>query len=121
MNSFNYTQLKNSMLSIDEESYIPICPYCNSSNSIKNGKIKDRQRYLCKECKKSYNSHTNTIISHSRKSIETWDAFISEFINNTSVRKAAKKLGINPLTSFYWRHKIMKKIEENNRLNNKSG
>jgi transposase-like protein len=31
------------------------CPKCNSSNKLKSGKIKERQRYRCKECGYNYN------------------------------------------------------------------
>jgi transposase len=30
------------------------CPYCGSENCVKNGVIKERQRYQCKDCSKNY-------------------------------------------------------------------
>jgi predicted RNA-binding Zn-ribbon protein involved in translation (DUF1610 family) len=30
------------------------CPYCGSIHAVKNGKKRNRQRYLCRDCKKSF-------------------------------------------------------------------
>lgn len=40
-----------------------ICPYCFSDNIYKNGKTKEqRQRYLCRNCKKSFSDNNNSIV-----------------------------------------------------------
>ena len=31
-----------------------ICKYCNSTNVVKNGKVRGKQQYLCKECKHQF-------------------------------------------------------------------
>lgn len=37
-----------------------ICPHCHNKYIVKNGKNKNVQRYLCKACKRSFVSTTNT-------------------------------------------------------------
>ena len=39
-----------------------VCPHCNSKYIVKNGKNKDKQRYKCKSCRKSFITETNTPI-----------------------------------------------------------
>ena len=44
-----------------------VCPHCNSKYIVKNGKNKDKQRYKCKSCRKSFIPETNTPIYYSKK------------------------------------------------------
>ena len=46
-----------------------VCPHCNSKYIVKNGKNKDKQRYKCKSCRKSFITETNTPIYYSKKDI----------------------------------------------------
>ena len=32
-----------------------VCPHCQSTSVVKNGKLNGKQRYICKSCKKSFN------------------------------------------------------------------
>ena len=32
----------------------PACPKCNSSKIVKNGRVRDKQRYKCKDCNYTY-------------------------------------------------------------------
>lgn len=38
------------------------CVHCGSTDVKRNGKYRSRQRYLCKDCGKSFNDMTNTPI-----------------------------------------------------------
>jgi transposase-like protein len=44
----------------------PVCPRCQSRNVIKNGRYKQRQRYLCGDCERTFNDLTNTPLSGTR-------------------------------------------------------
>ncbi|MBC8059323.1 MAG: IS1595 family transposase [Clostridiaceae bacterium] len=93
------------------------CPHCNSSNIIKNGRYKEKQRFICKTCSKNFNSLTNSPISMSHK-LNKWPAFIECLIKGMSLRATAAVIGVSYVTLFYWRHKIMRalKSNENNSL-----
>ena len=43
----------------------PDCPYCQSSSIVKNGHKCGKQEYRCKECRKTFVSTTNTLMSRS--------------------------------------------------------
>lgn len=91
------------------------CPHCHSSNIVKNGRYKQKQRFICKNCNKNFNSLTNSPISMSHKP-EKWPLFMECMLKGFSLRKSAETIGISYVTLFYWRHKLMnalKSIQKN--------
>ena len=86
------------------------CPYCNNSHINKNGKNKNTQRYLCKQCHKSFIMRTNTPVYYSKKQHLLLISFLECLVNQFSIRKTAKLLNISNTTSFVWRHKILNYI-----------
>lgn len=92
-----------------------ICPHCsNNSSIVKNGKNKETQRYLCKHCGKSFVKNTNTPLYYSKKPLTTWQKYIILLMNSYSLRNIAKTLSLSLNTAFFWRHKILDAIRENN-------
>ncbi|SHK25023.1 Transposase [Hathewaya proteolytica DSM 3090] len=87
------------------------CPHCGSTKSVKNGKNKNTQRFLCKNCGKSYIRNTNTVLYHSKKSTELWNKFVLCLIERKSLHKSAKELNINVKTAFFWRHKLLNALK----------
>jgi len=89
-----------------------ICPLCGSIHVVRNGKRKDRtQRYLCRDCGKSFVATINSITSGTRKDLDTWTKYINCMMNGISVRKAAHACGIHRNTAFAWRHKILDALQ----------
>lgn len=82
------------------------CPHCGSVAVIKNGKVKGRQRYQCKDCKKTYGDTFGTIMFHSRVSADKWKQFISMTLHNNSIRRIAKDLSLNKSTVWFNRHRL---------------
>jgi transposase-like protein len=89
-----------------------ICPNCNSNHVVKNGKFNDKQRYLCKDCRKTFNDFTSTPLSDSKKDLNIWGKFINCMINEFSLRKCASICEISLPTAFYWRHKVLDAIKK---------
>ena len=87
------------------------CPHCNSFNIKKNGHKGLIQRFLCKDCSKSFTSRNNTITFSSKKSFATWKKYIDCMINGFTVRNSAEICGINKDTAFIWRHKILDALQ----------
>lgn len=83
------------------------CPHCNSIHIKKNGHKGTIQRFLCKDCGKTFTSRNNTITFSSKKSYYVWKKYIECMMNGFSVRKSAVICGINKDTAFIWRHKIL--------------
>ena len=89
------------------------CPFCKSKVFVKNGKLKERQRYLCKKCCKSFNSLSNTPVSYTKKDMGLWNIYLSFLIDGKSLRYCSKELKISLSTAFFWRHKLLDALREN--------
>lgn len=74
------------------------------------------QRYLCKECDRTFVASTGTITSYTKKGREVWEEYFRCMMEGISVRKAASICEINKNTAFVWRHKILDTLQviENN-------
>ncbi len=85
-----------------------VCPVCGKVHISRNGHRKDgTQRYLCKDCGRSFVAATNTIVSNTKKDLSVWEKFIDCMMNGMSVRKTAFVCGIHRNTAFAWRHKVL--------------
>lgn len=76
----------------------------------RNGKYRTRQRYLCKDCGKTFNDMTNTLFSGSRYP-EKWVKYIEFMVGGLTLPKIAERLDRHISTAFYWRHKILNALE----------
>lgn len=85
------------------------CLHCGSVAVKKNGKYRSRQRYLCKDCGKSFNDMTNTPLSGSRYP-HKWLEYFEMMVEGYTLPKIAHRLDIHVSTAFYWRHKILNAI-----------
>lgn len=83
------------------------CPFCGDDHIVKNGKVKGNQRYLCRNCCKSFSQQTQTPTAYSKKEIKVWIDYIECMIKGYSLRRCAWECGINLATAFFWRHKIL--------------
>lgn len=89
------------------------CPCCGSAAVSKNGHQKDgTQRYICKDCGKSFVSTTNSITSGTRKRLYVWEKYIECMMLGLSLRKTAMLCKIHRNTAFAWRHKILDVLQE---------
>ena len=83
------------------------CPFCGDDHIVKNGKVKGNQRYLCRNCCKSFSQQTQTPTAYSKKETKVWIDYIECMIKGYSLRRCAWECGINLATAFFWRHKIL--------------
>lgn len=81
-----------------------VCPLCGCIPVVRNGHRKDgTQRYVCKDCSKSFNS----IVSGTRKDLSVWEKYIDYMMNGMSIHKTATACGIHRSTAFLWRDKTL--------------
>ena len=83
------------------------CPFCSEQHIVKNGKAKGNQRYLCRNCGKSFSQQTQTPTAYSKKETKVWIDYIECMIKGYSLRRCSEECQINLATAFFWRHKIL--------------
>ncbi|WP_134702361.1 IS1 family transposase [Ammoniphilus sp. YIM 78166] len=82
------------------------CPHCKSPSIVRYGMYRDRQRYKCKDCLRTFNDFTNTPL-HATHYPEKWIKFLECMMEGRSLQHSAMILGVSYVTLFYWRHKII--------------
>lgn len=96
------------------------CPICGSVNIKKNGKdAYNQQRYLCKDCHRSFSENTGTLFFCSHFTKEQWLQFIDCEISGLKLEDEAYYMNTSITTCFYMRHKLYKaasQIIQNQRL-----
>ena len=89
-----------------------VCPICGSIHVVRNGHRKDgKQRFICRDCGKSFVINTNSITAGTHKDIDVWQHYIECMMNGFSIRKTAKECEISNYTAFLWRHKILDALQ----------
>lgn len=84
------------------------CVECGSINIIKNGKRKDGvQKYVCKDCHRNFTATSDTVISGSKKTLDTWIKYIECMLDDNTLQECADKCHIHLNTAFLWRHKLL--------------
>lgn len=87
------------------------CPHCKSESIVGYGSYRDRKRYKCKHCGKTFNDLTGTSVSHIHKQAE-WEQYVSCISDGLSLRASAARVGVSLRTSFLWRHKILGSFQD---------
>jgi len=87
------------------------CPHCDSTQFTKYGRFNDHQRYMCKNCNRTFCETTNTPRYYSKKGAVCWAEYLTLLFENASLRELANELNINLKTAFIWRHKILYALE----------
>ena len=96
----------------EEETEVPSCPHCESGKVVRNGNQKGSQRYICRECKKSFVKRTKSVMSNSHSGEAVWKQVIRDTINGVSIDETAESLSMHHETIFNMRHKILYSIEQ---------
>ena len=72
------------------------CPRCCSDLTVRNGSYRVYQRYLCKNCGRTFNDKTGTIFAHSKLKLKEWYFTIYVFLRfNTSIRQIEVELDLS--------------------------
>lgn len=79
----------------------------------RNGKrANGSQKYICKECGKTFSIRKNSIFSGTHKSMSVWREYLACMAEGLSLDKSAERCGITHGTAFAWRHKILDAISQ---------
>lgn len=96
---------------LSTKTQIYYCPHCKSTKFTKYGNFNGSQRYMCKNCNRTFCKTTNTPRYYSKKNSKYWQKYITLLCNTTSLRESADNIKINLKTAFIWRHKILHALE----------
>ena len=86
------------------------CPHCSSKKYRKHGKDKGSQRYYCNDCKRTFTEHTGTWLAGIHKKELIYE-YLKLMVQELSLDKIKKRMGINKKTAFDWRHKVLSSLE----------
>lgn len=98
------------------------CVRCGSKQVVRFGKYMvklglkeiERQRYRCKDCRKTFTDVTSTPLYRTHKP-DKWLDFIKCMLEGYSLRKSADLIGeVHYVTLFYWRHKVLSALKQMN-------
>lgn len=109
-----FDTIMESAQSEDHKSEMCDCPYCSGKNVIRYGKKRGKQRFLCKDCDKTFITTTNTVMSMSHQSTEVWEVMVEDTVNGNALSYSEKNLGISHQVAFNMRHKILLELEARN-------
>lgn len=84
------------------------CPKCQTQSYIKNGFVRDKQRYRCKQCR------CNFVEGDDRNKYDnkTRNLAVRMYLNNCGFRRIAEILDIPLSTSFSWIKKAGQIVDE---------
>ncbi len=92
------------------------CPRCGSVRVVKKGFSKEReQRYLCKDCGRTFCARTERIGCRSRLPKEVWMRYAECFVGCRSLRACAEECGVSLKTAFTMRHRLIEAVSNYNR------
>ena len=96
-----------------ENMEVSCCPKCASLHFVKNGHdLKGKQKYLCKDCKTSFRSVSDTLFYRSRISYHEWTSFIPAELNGLTLEEECVQISRSVTTCFHMRHKLYGAIKE---------
>ena len=82
------------------------CPKCHSTEAVKNGKVRSKQRYRCKSCGCNY-----TQSSLSRTPIDIRKRCIELYLEGVGFRGIERLTGVSNVTVMRWIKKLGHDIE----------
>lgn len=92
------------------------CPHCKSVSITRHGKTRNKQRYRCKTCKKTFIASTGTPL-HGLHKTSKLEKYYHAIYKGLSVREAARYVKISKNTSFAWRHKLLASLNSETIIN----
>lgn len=82
------------------------CTRCGATAVIRWGRARGRQRYRCRECRRTFSDLTDTPFMYSKR-LSKWSRYLLCVEASVSVRRSASLVGIHPSTAFFWRHRLL--------------
>lgn len=89
------------------------CPRCGSVAIVKKGKSGNGgQRYLCRDCGRTFSGSTDRILGASKLLLETWMACVECFVLMLPLRECTDRCGVCLKTAYTMRHRLIECLKE---------
>ena len=99
-------------LSQNESVFCARCPTSEKHIVIKNGKGRDgRQRYICKDCGKTFYAVQDSLSSNVNQDINTWIKFVRGILRQYSLDELSEDCNISRTTALSWRLRVFQALE----------
>lgn len=72
-----------------------VCPKCKSAILNKNGKYRERQRFICMDCGYSFTTYSKSILDSTKLSENQWDKIIEGIIQLERLKDLSKDLNVS--------------------------
>lgn len=84
------------------------CPRCGSLRVVKKGKTGNgEQRWVCKDCRRTFGMGTARILGSSKLPRETWMAYAERFVLMLPLRECAERCHVCLKTAYTMRHRLI--------------
>ncbi|MDY5212216.1 transposase-like zinc-binding domain-containing protein [Intestinibacter sp.] len=83
------------------------CPKCGNSTLNKNGITNNRQRYICKNCRTTFDERSFTPLSNTKLGLDKWLNYCRFMIEGGTIKYCAEQVSVSIPTSFFMRHRIL--------------
>lgn len=88
------------------------CPWCGSSSFIRKGHNHDgSQRWLCKECGRTFSARSRGLLAASKLDAATWSLFVEATLSGRSLRECARACHVCLRTSWFCRMRLCEAME----------
>lgn len=97
----------------EREKHVENCPHCRRDDFVRFGRRRGRQRFRCKDCRRTFTAFTRTPLARLRwpeKHIENARAMVTA----ETIRQTAKRLKVAGTTAFRWRHRFLNSVTAEN-------
>lgn len=99
-------------LSESEREFCASCPTSEQHSVVKNGKgSKNRQRYICKDCGKTFYAVQNSLSSNVNQDMNTWIKFVRGMLRQYSLDELSEDCNISRTTALNWRLRVFQALE----------
>src|ERR1700729_302100 len=85
-----------------------VCKHCGSKNTVKNGFVKGKQRYSCKECSKTFRSGDE----REKYSIKQKIKVVKLYTDGVGMRSIERSEGVSVPLLIHWIRNFSKTIKE---------
>lgn len=104
--------LKEQGLVVGNKGKVIGCPHCGSATVVKHGSKDGKQRYRCKDCKKTFIETTDTFFHRSRLEVWQWKELLRGMVENLSIPKIAANTGLGETAVWRNRNKVLQMVSD---------